>query len=443
MPVAMVPAAVSETRVPTSALRAASAVFGALGRTVICLDSSFRIWFASPTLDAILGDGAAHRAVGLEVSEVLGPVLFEPAGPLRAALESGEKREHWRMLLRCPDGSGRLISISAAPLVGSADAEPQYVILIQPADESSGAPISFSGLVARSRQMAQIFDLVQSLRTNEAPVLICGEEGTGKRLIARAIHEHSPRRHAAFVAVACGSIPSQLVGSELFGTSPEEAGRGGRVEEAKEGTLFLQDVEKLPVEAQTRLLRIIENLTVGLEPGVPSAPRIIASSTADLRRSVQDGRFREDLYYRLRFIPIDVPPLRARREDVEVLCRVFLSRANAHQGRELRLSPDAVRAILRYDWPGNSPELEAAIEYAAAVCRSNIIVPEDLPDGVQRRIPVPVEGIAVPLGAGDAAEGLRVQNALEAARWRREEAARMLGISRTTLWRKMREHGLL
>lgn len=440
MPTTMVSEAVSEIRVSTSALQAAGAVFGALGRTVICLDSSFRITFASSTLDTVLGAGSAERAVGLDISEVLGPVFFEPGGPLRAALEAGEKRERWRLVLRCPDGGGRAVSISASPMAG---AEPQYVILLQPVDESSGAPISFSGLVARSRQMAQIFDLVQSLRTNEAPVLISGEEGTGKRLIARAIHDHSPRRNAVFVPVSCGSIPAQLIGSELFGNLPEETGRGGRVEEARAGTLFLQDVERLPLEAQTRLLRLIENLPVGLEPTDASSARVIASSTADLRRTVQEGRFREDLYYRLRFVPIEVPPLRSRREDVEILCRIYLARANAHQGRALRLSPDAVRAILRYDWPGNAPELEAAIEYAAAVCRSAIIVPEDLPDVVQRRVPVPIEGSAIPIGAGDAAEGLRVRNALEAARWRREEAARMLGISRTTLWRKMREHGLL
>lgn len=436
----------SDSGITLPALEAASAIFRSTGKTLVCLDASFRVVFASDGVDEILGSGASVRMRGTNFGQYFFPVLFDRGGPLRAALEAGEQRGGWRAMMRTAGGDARTVSISAAP-VRAADTRPElpirYVILLESSDDAGGGPIAFSGVVARSRLMTEIFELVDSLRSSDAPIFISGEPGTGKSLIARAIHEHSPRSRGRFVTIACGAIPPQLIGSELFGSSAGEAPDAGRIVEASEGTLFLQDVEKLPVEAQTRLLRIIEGIGYGRDASARfTGPRVIAASTADLRRAIQEGRFREDLYYRLRLVPIEVPALRNRREDLELLSRMFLSRASAHQGRALRLSPEAIRAIVRYDWPKNAPELEAAIEHAAAVATSSVIRPEDLPPEIQHsaRQPSPAGAVATP---EDAPESLRIRNALEATRWRREEAARVLGISRTTLWRKMREHGLL
>jgi DNA-binding NtrC family response regulator len=177
--------------------------------------------------------------------------------------------------------------------------------------------------------------------------------------------------------------------------------------------------------------------------------RIIAATNADLKRAVQEGRFREDLFYRLRVVPIEIPPLRARREDIEPLATYLLARVAARQGRALRFSPDALRAMLDYTWPGNVRELENALEYAVAVCKGQTVLPEDLPQELQPAALGAGSGPAVqappaPAGLPPADEGVdRLRQALDAHRWRRVEAARALGISRATLWRRMREAGLL
>jgi DNA-binding NtrC family response regulator len=175
----------------------------------------------------------------------------------------------------------------------------------------------------------------------------------------------------------------------------------------------------------------------------------VAATNVDLKRAVQEGRFREDLYYRLRVVPVEIPPLRARREDIEPLSTFLLARVAARQGRALRFSPDALRTLLDYPWPGNVRELENALEYAVAVCKGQTILPEDLPSELTERPASKTSPAAAPGATAEPApppagesETARLRVALEACHWRREEAARALGISRTTLWRRMRESGL-
>ncbi len=189
---------------------------------------------------------------------------------------------------------------------------------------------------------------------------------------------------------------------------------------------------------------------VGESQSRPSQARVIAATNVDLRQAVAAGRFREDLFYRLRVVPIEVPSLRQRREDVEPLARALLARVAARRGRDLRFSPEALRALLRYPFPGNVRELENALEYAVAVAKGQTIQPEDLPTEILDAQPPLVRMASSPLvptepappSPREAREAAQLRAALEASRWRREEAARALGISRTTLWRKMREHGL-
>jgi DNA-binding NtrC family response regulator len=474
-----------------AAWQGVSAAFAALGRTFICLDRNWRVIHASAAVDGILGEGASERVAGRPVSEILGADLFGPAGTLTAALLSGERREGWRAHLRLDDGDHHLVSLSAAPFPAeratACDPRVAYVVVLRPSEEEdtqgAGGPTSISGLIARSPAMLRVFALIENLKHSEATVLITGESGTGKELVARAVHEHSPRVQGPFVAVNAGALPGELLESEMFGHlrgafTGAVKDRIGRFEMASAGTLFLDEVGDLPLPLQVKLLRVLQDGTferLGESVTRRSQARVIAATNVDLPDAIEEGRFREDLYYRLRVVPIEVPPLRERREDIEPLARAILARVGARQGRALRLSPDTLRALLRHDWPGNVRELENTLEYAVAVCRGQTLLPEDLPDLLplatpsSRRdaatgAPAPREGGPSGPGVGHgtpwrevtspAAEGGRhgppvqpgeaeqLRQVMEEHRWNRGAAARALGISRTTLWRRLREAGL-
>jgi two-component system, NtrC family, response regulator HydG len=431
-----------------------SAAFASLGRVFLCLDERFRVLHASPSLDDLLGPGAAATAEGRDAGELLGTDVLGVEGPLRQALLAGERREGWRAILRREGGEAHLVSVTAAPMIqnldGVCDPRVHYIVVLRPAEEdpsAQGAPTAFAGLIARSAAMAAIFRLIENLRDSDTSVLLTGESGTGKEVVARALHAHSHRRNGPFVAVNCGALPADLLESEMFGHvrgafTGAVRDRIGRFELAAAGTLFLDEVGDLPLPLQVKLLRVLQERSferVGESTTRKSDARIIAATNVDLAREVAGGRFREDLYYRLRVVPIQIPPLRDRREDIEPLTRALLARVAARQGRIVRLSPNALRAILAYSWPGNVRELENALEFAVAVSRRETILPDDLPPNVLEaggQAAKPTEGAAAD------PEKDRLLQVLEAHRWHRDAAARALGISRTTLWRRMREAGL-
>ena len=436
-----------------AALAAVSNVFNSLGRYLLCLDENFRVVYATTSMRELLGGETFGPLDGRPVSDLLGKELFGVDAPLRDALQSGERREGWRALLQTTQGI-RPLSITAAPLqndpTGACDPRVRYVVVILPAEDdhfaATTAPTILSGLIARSTAMSRIFHLVENLQASDAPVLLTGERGTGKEVVARAIHEHSPRRRGPFVAVNCAALPPELLESELFGHvrgafTGAVRDRVGRFELAAQGTLFLDEVGELPLGIQTKVLRVLQEHVyerAGETQARTTDARIIAATNIDLRDAVTRGAFREDLYYRLRVVPIEIPPLRARREDIEPLARLLLRRVGERHGRHLRLSPEVIRLFLNYAWPGNVQELETAIEYAVAVAKGPVIQPEDLPAELVGSVPPsPVTEAAI------VGESQRLRAALESHRWRREETARALGISRATLWRRMREFGLL
>ncbi|MBS1110799.1 MAG: response regulator receiver protein [Anaeromyxobacteraceae bacterium] len=452
---------------------AVNAVLGSLGRVCMALDANFRVRHVSQQLDTLLGQGAAQALLGQPVENLFGAELFGPGGSLREALAAGEKREGWRASLRVEPAGSRLVSVTVAPLRhdpnGVCDLEATYVVVMRPADETDGtaaqAPTSFGGLIARSASMTRIFRQVENLQASDVTVLLTGESGTGKEVLARAIHTHSNRRNGPFVAVNCAALPGELLEAELFGHvrgafTGAVRDRAGRFELAADGTLFLDEVGDLPLHLQVKLLRVLQERTferVGESRPRTSSARIIAATNKDLRRAVETGTFREDLYYRLRVFPIELPPLRERREDIEPLASFLLGRVGGRHGRALRFSPDALRAILDYPWPGNVRELENALEYAVTVAKGHTLVPEDLPPEVLlAHGATPRNGVAEPAPTGpgsppppppraespSASEEPRIRSALEQHHWNRAEAAAALGMSRTTLWRKMRELGL-
>jgi DNA-binding NtrC family response regulator len=427
---------------------AVSAAFAALGRGFLCADPGFRVIHASALLDDVFGEGAVAAATGQPLDRLFGEDLFGPAGTLQVALAAGERREGWRATLATPGGR-HLVSLTAAPFRhdprAGCDPRVAYVLVVRPAEQDpnvSTAPTVVGRLIARSPAMLHIFSLMETLRDSEATILISGESGTGKELVARAMHDASPRHGGPFVAVNCGALPTELLESEMFGHARGAftgavRDRVGRFEAASNGTLFLDEVGDLPLSLQVKLLRALQDGTferVGENETRRSRARIIAATHVDLQRAVREGRFRDDLYYRLRVVPIELPPLRERREDIEPLAAALLGRVGARYGRAVRLSPDALRALMQHDWPGNVRELENAIEFAVAVCPGQTILPEHLPNpagAAQEAV------VAEPPGASD------LRRALEQHRWRRDATARALGISRITLWRRMRAAGLV
>lgn len=452
-----------------AALHGITRALASVGRAFICLDPSFTILHASDMLDSFLGQGASKGLCGRPVEELLGVELFGPRGPLRQALLEGQMREGWRATLKFNGAAPRLVSITTAPLVSDntdiCDPLVRYLVLLRPADEEGtcpNAPVFYSGAIACSPAMLRIFRMVETLQHSEATVLITGESGTGKEVVARAIHQHSTRSSGPFVAVNCGAIPADLLESELFGHvrgafTGAIKDRIGRFELASHGTLFLDEIGDLPPSLQVKLLRVLQEhqyQRVGESATRTTHARIMAATNVDLRGALRQGRLREDLYYRLCVVPIQIPPLRERREDIAPLSLNLLSRIAAQNGLVRRISPQAMRLLLDYSWPGNVRELANVIEYAVTVAGRETILPEDLPEELKRspavselaeftiskaRSSASSSGGETPF---EEVEAARIRSVLDVHQWKRAEAARALGISRATLWRRMRELNL-
>jgi transcriptional regulator with GAF, ATPase, and Fis domain len=453
-----------------AALHGITRALASVGRAFVCLDPSFRIVHASHLLDSLLGENTSSMVRGHSVEELLGTALFGECGPLRQALLNGQMREGWRAMLSFGNAPARLVSITAAPLLTEnsniCDPRVMYIVMLRPAEEEDvcpDAPGLCSGTIACSPAMQKIFRLVETLQHSEATVLITGESGTGKEVVARAIHQRSVRGGGPFIAVNCGALPGELLESELFGHvrgafTGAIRDRIGRFELASRGTLFLDEVGDLPPQLQVKLLRVLQERQyerVGESTARTTDARIIAATNIDLRVALREGRLREDLYYRLCVVPIEVPPLRERREDIPQLALSLLKRISGQRGLVHRISPQTMRALLDYSWPGNVRELANVVEYAVAVARMETILPEDLPEEIRRisdgNDTMRATHIEPSLSFSDDtaasapqeedAEALRV--ALEKHHWRRAETARALGLSRSTLWRRMRELHLL
>jgi DNA-binding NtrC family response regulator len=338
------------------------------------------------------------------------------------------------------------------------------------ADASDRDPF-LRDIVGASPKMQRIFRLVGKVAPTDSSVLLLGESGTGKELVARSIHVQSRRSAGPFVAVNMGALPEALVESELFGHvrgafTGAAADRQGLVESADRGTLFLDEIGDMPAATQVKLLRMLESnefRRVGDNALRLVDIRVIAATHRDLLAEAEAGRFRQDLYYRLNVVQIELPPLRERREDIGLLASYFLDRAVRKNGRpRMRFAPGTEVLLERYDWPGNVRELENAIEHVAAVGEGAVVRPGDLPAAVRApRLLTRGTPAAVPAGPGPGAAPGGDPDAADRGTWplsRVEEehvrlvlarhrgnataAARQLGISRTTLWRKLRQYGI-
>jgi DNA-binding NtrC family response regulator len=311
---------------------------------------------------------------------------------------------------------------------------------------------ALDGFVAESAAMRAVLDLVRRAAKSRATVLVTGESGTGKELVARAVHYHSDRVAGPFVAASCKAFAPGVLESELFGHergafTGADRPRAGLFERAAGGTLFLDEIADTSLDFQGKLLRVLQErsvVRVGGDEERPVDVRVVVASNRDLRAEVAAGRFREDLYFRLAVIPIALPPLRERREDVIPLARHFLARWSAELGRPIRgFSPEVEALLAAHPWPGNVRELENAIERGVVLARGERVSSDDL------LLDEPSAGSPAARGAGeslqeflDRAAAERIRAALAESAGARQEAARRLGIDRTTLYRLMRRLGL-
>jgi two-component system response regulator HydG len=300
------------------------------------------------------------------------------------------------------------------------------------------------GIVCRSDAMSRLLITAEKVAATRSTVLIQGESGTGKEVLARFIHRCSGGMRKPFLAVNCAALPPNLLESELFGHvkgafTGANADKRGLFVEAGEGTLFLDEIGEIPLEMQAKILRALQEREVRQVGGLKEIPvqaRIIAATNRDLREMVADGRFREDLYYRLAVFPLFVPPLRERREDILLLARNFLARIQPdHPG----FAPKAVRQMEAYPWPGNVRELENWIEYAVVMSGGQRISPEHFPLPATNSSRDPLAALATDLPTMEELERRYTKLALEHSRGNRTEAARLLGIGVSTLWRHLKE----
>jgi two-component system, NtrC family, response regulator AtoC len=309
------------------------------------------------------------------------------------------------------------------------------------------ATVDFHGLLTAAPRMLRLFDQVRRVAASDAPVLVRGQTGTGKERVARAIHDLGARRDAPFRAVNCATFTPELLASELFGHvrgafTGAVRDRPGLFQAAHTGTLFLDEVAEIPLDVQARLLRVVQEqsfVPLGATDPVQVDVRIVSATHRALRHEVEAGRFREDLMYRLRVVPLFLPRLVDREGDVELLATHFLAQGVARGGRPVEgFTEDAMALLRAWHWPGNVRELRNVVEYALVMGEGPRIRPEDLTPELRGEAP-PDDGERPTLASS---ERDRILEALRVHGGRKAEAAAQLGISRSTLWRRIRELGL-
>jgi len=313
----------------------------------------------------------------------------------------------------------------------------------------------FENFIGDSLQMGKVFRIIEKVADTDSTILILGESGTGKELVAKAIHYHSMRRDKPLIPVNCGAIPEELLESELFG---HEKGaftnairtRLGRFELANGGTIFLDEIAEMSPHLQVKLLRVLQEQEferLGGTKTIKSDIRIIAATNKDLDKLVQDGSFREDLYYRLKVIPIEIPPLRERRSDIPLLVHHFLEMTLKTKKKKTKgISRDVVNALVNYEWVGNVRELENIIERMVILAEDDYLTIEDLPERIRQtdspekmgQTLIPTEGLSLAHAVNEY-ERLLIIHALEKADWVKNRAAKLLNMNRTTLVEKIKK----
>jgi len=374
--------------------------------------------------------------------------------PMRITMSTGEMLVDREVEITTKAGVKRLILVNTAQIkrpgnVVLGGVETFHHLTCPEMDTEKLEQHPLADIVGVSPRMQEIIQTLPVIAAADSNVLIQGESGTGKELVARAIHLYSPRRKGPFIAVNCSAIPENLLESELFGHergafTGAVSSKPGRFELAKGGTLFLDEIGELKPELQVKLLRFLEVkafMRVGGTRKIPLEARIVAATNLDLQEAMRQGKFRDDLYYRLFTVPIHLPPLREKREDIPILVKYFLEQLNRKFNKRVRgVDPKVMKVLCRHAWPGNVRELQHVLEYCFVFAKGPLITERHLPRlesaWVGRELELPLaDKSASPL---QALEKKTILMALEMTQGSKQEAAKVLKISRSKLWRKMR-----
>jgi len=416
---------------------------------VLVLDAQLRIRLATAAAAAVLG---SEVPVGTSAATLL--CGDGPKRPFAEALADGVA---FQAVIPHPGapGSGEQVRVRSVPLGGAIAGGPQgWIVFLATVGGAEGDPVLFHGMWTRDARVKEIFRIIEKVAREDVPVLVRGETGTGKELVAHALHALSGRAAGPFRALNCAALPANLLESELFGHVKGSftgaiKDNPGHLQLADGGTLFLDEVAELPLELQAKLLRVFETRTVlpvgGRDP-IPVDVRIVSATHRALRAEVEAGRFRADLMFRLRVIPVRLPPLRERPADILLLTEKLIAEFDARGRRQVaRISPAAAAALERHEWPGNVRELRNVLAYAFAIGEGPVLEIADLPPEVASLAPLAAEVLvpAPPATADDGPPDARqIRAALARTGGNRDRAAKLLGWSRVTLWRRMRALGL-
>jgi len=401
------------------------------------------------------------EALAADCRSLFGPQFCAQASTLRQSVEEGSAVDNLLARLQTPRGQTKVLDFRTKPLPSNAGTKPGSLVVFRDVTElielreDIARRYRLHNIVGKSKPMQEVFRLIEEVADSDATVLIEGESGTGKELVARAIHYLGPRADGPLVAVNCSALAEGVLESELFG-HVEGAFTGalrdkrGRFEAAEGGTIFLDEIGDITPGIQIKLLRVLQERIVervGSEEPKPVNIRVLAATHRPLAQLVAQGRFRQDLYYRLRVVPIELPPLRARRDDLPLLAQHFVDRFRAETGRPIvRLSQAALTLLIDYSWPGNVRELENAIEYAFVKCRNGEIAPGHLPPELRAVLPVPAPATKATDRAEDGApldnEFEQLRRTLTETDWNIAKTARQLGVSRTTVYQRIARFAL-
>jgi transcriptional regulator with PAS, ATPase and Fis domain len=421
----------------------ADALSASVGAALV-LDAGLRIELATPEAEKLLGfqvplgESAPKLLCGSAAKRPFAEALAE-GRPVQALIPRPSR-----------GGAPHMLKVRSLP-VGRAGKPSGWLLLLDDAGAQAAEPVLFHGIWTQTPGMRELIRVIERIAPEDVTVLVRGETGTGKELVAHAIHELSARRKGPFRAINCAALPPNLLESELFGHA-RGAFTGavkdmpGHVQLAHKGTLFLDEVAELPLELQAKLLRVLETRTVipvGAREPVPVDVRIVSATHRALRKEVEAGRFRADLMYRLRVIPVFLPALRERREDISLLCEKFCEVMNETARRKIeRVAPSALAVLERYDWPGNVRELKNVLAYAYAIGDGPLLEPGDLPPelldpnvGAAEMVTASAPSVGEHLDP----EARRILKVLERTGGNKNRAAQILGISRVTLWRRLKE----
>jgi len=416
----------------------------------LLLDAELEIALVTAEAQALLG---VEVTLGTLAAKVL--CAQSPERPVAEALAQG--RAVQAVIAHPAKGTaGRLLKVRAIPLL-QGERRLGWLVLLDAAGALGEGPVCFHGMWSQSPRMKEAFRIIERVAVDDASVLLRGETGTGKELAARALHALSRRAAGPFRAINCAALPANLLESELFGHvrgafTGAVSDAQGHFQLADGGTLFLDEVGEMPAELQAKLLRVLETksvLPVGGRKPIAIDVRIVSATHRALRLEVKAGRFRADLMYRLRVIPIFLPALRERREDIGLLCAKFIESMNPTARRRIeRVAPAVLSLLERQEWPGNVRELRNVLTYAYAVGDGPILQPNDLPAELLDAAlgAEPTGGEHSTRGAHSeqplSAEATRLIDALRRTGGNKKQAANLLGVSRVTLWRRMQELGI-